>query len=291
MNEPQLPTPNPYDPPPWQRMPPNPAPNGNRRLIPMLLGLVCVLAAIVVALTVTVMRRDQHESPQSSPTSSADGSHDRTSAPAAAADRLVPVTALDGLLPDRGVVSSAVTDPAIDLVDHGDYIDNDEIVDVDCQGLIAVASRDYTGSGWTAIRSQRWDSPAEPNPPNLTNEVLLSVATYPQADAARAFYAKQSDTWSKCSGHIVNTRLAGATESADRFWGVGRVTDADGVLAAAVLDKGNHEWLCQNRLTARNNVVVRVEACGCVEACGKGDSATAAQAILDSITSKIDAAG
>lgn len=265
-----------------------PPPHGSRRRIWLLLGLICVLTATAVVVVVALVGRDRHPIAQSSTTSSSSAAP----SPIASTDRAsIPVSALDGFLPDRGIVSSAVADPAIDLVDHGGNIDNDEIVDADCHGLFAVASRDYTGSGWTAIRSQRWNSPAEPNPPTLTNQVLLSVATYPQAEAARAFYAKQSNAWSKCSGHIVNTRLAGATGSADQFWGVGRVTDADGVLAAAVLDKGNHEWLCQNRLTARNNVVVRVAACGCVEACGQGDLATAARAILDSITSKIDAAG
>lgn len=295
MNEPQLPTPNPYDPtPPWQRMPPNPAPNGNRRLIRTLLGLVCVLTAIVLALTVSVMRRDRHERAQSSPTSSPAASPDRTPAPVAAADRPVPVAALDGLLPDRGVVSSAVDDPAIDLVTHGEYIDPDNLADADCQGITSVSSQAYAGSGWTAIRWQRWNSPAEPDPRYLVKHVSMSVTSYPHAAAARAFYANQSAAWQKCNVRIVNSRFANAKESPDQLWYIDNFLDSDGVLAALMMDNVNSDWTCQTMLTVRSNVVVRVAVCESSTssiAARTTPSIVAAHTLLDSITSKIDAAG
>lgn len=291
MSEPRGRTPNPYDPmrfppingpvspdsqaPPF--WPPNPPPNGGRRLIWLLVGLVCALTAIVVALSVTVVGRDRHEIAQS-PTP--------TSAPATSSHRApFSASAIDGLLPDSGVVSTAVRAPDIGLVAHGDGIATEDPVDADCQGVIGVAPRDYAGSGWTAIRWQQWNSPADLDPAKLWKHVTLSVATYPQADAARAFYTSESSAWRKCNLRIVNSRAASATESPDVLWYVGKVSDSDGVLAATTSNARGNGWTCQSRLTVRNNVVVRVNACG------YSDSVAAVQTLLDSITSKVDAAG
>lgn len=264
-------------PPYWPPLPPSPPPRGNRRLIWLLLGLVCVLTAVVSVLTMSLVRPDPHEIAQSPTT---------TSAPTTSAHRPpLPVSALDGILPDRGDVSSAVADPAIDLVDHGEGIAADDLVDADCQGITSVLSRDYLGSGWTAIRWQRWNSPAEPDPGYLVKHVSLSVATYPHAEAAQAFYANQSAAWRKCNIRIVNSRLTSAKESPNQLWYIDNVTDSDGVLTALMMDNVNSDWTCQARLTVRSNVVVRVGVCA------HTTSIVAANTLLASITQKIDAAG
>lgn len=291
MNEPVSPGPGGPVPPFW---PPGPPPNGSRRLIRLLLGLVCLLTAIVVALIMTALRDDRHEHPQSSPTSSLAASPDRTPTPVVASDRPVPVAALDGLLPDRGVVSSAVDDPAIDLVTHGEYIDSDDQTDADCQGITSVSSRAYAGTGWTAVRWQRWNSPAEPDPRYLVKHVSMSVTSYPHAAAARAFYADQSTAWRKCSVRIVNSRIVSAKDSPDQLWYIDNFIDSDGVLQAIMMDNVNPDWTCQTRLTVRNNVVVRVSVCESSTtsiAARTTPSVVAAHTLLDSITSKIDAAG
>lgn len=291
MNEPVSPGPGGPAPPFW---PPAPPPNGNRRLIRLLLGLVCVLTAIVVGLTVTAIRGDRHERPQSGPASSPAASPDRTPTPISASDRPVPVAALDGLLPDRGVVSTAVDDPAIDLVTHGEYIDLDDLADADCQGVTSVASQAYAGSGWTAIRWQRWNSPAEPDPPYLVKHVSMSVTSFPHAAAARAFYAKQSAAWRKCNVRIVNSRLTSANESPDQLWFIDNFIDSDGVLQALMMDNANSDWTCETRLTVRSNVVVRVAVCERTTtsiAARTTPSTVAARTLLNAITSKVDAAG
>ncbi|SNV89111.1 sensor domain-containing protein [Mycolicibacter terrae] len=256
-------------PPPW---PPGPPPQRNRRLVRVLLGLACVLAVVAVVLAVNVVGRDRHESAQSATESdSGDG-------------KLVPVSALEGLLPAKEVISSAVGDPGMGLVATGAGIDADVMVDAECQGLTSVSGPVLAGSGWTAVRWQGWNSPAEPDPPDWKHQALMSVTTYPHASTARAFYSKESAAWQKCSGRIINSRIPAVADSPGRFWSVESVTDGDGVLKATTISEGGGGWSCQNTLTVRSNVAVRVSVCA------ETDSTAAAQALLDSITAKIDAA-
>lgn len=112
----------------------------------------------------------------------------------------------------------------------------------------------------------------------------MSVTTYPHASTARAFYSKESAAWQKCSGRIINSRIPAVADSPGRFWSVESVTDGDGVLKATTISEGGGGWSCQNTLTVRSNVAVRVSVCA------ETDSTAAAQALLDSITAKIDAA-
>lgn len=268
-------TPGGHTPPSWPPMPPGPPPHGNRRLIWVLLGLVCVLTVAAVVLAMNVVGGGRHENAQSSATTSSAASSDQ--AP-------VPVSALEGLLPTKEVVSSAASDPGIGLVTDGAAIDTDAMVDADCQGIASVAGPVYAGSGWTAIRWQRWNSPAEPDPPTWVHQAMVSVATYPQAEAARTFYTKQSAAWHKCSGRNINFRIPAVTDSPDQFWSVGGITDSDGVLKTTLTSEGGGGWSCQHALSVRNNIVVRISACAYT------DSAAVAQTILDSVNQKIDAA-
>lgn len=257
-----------------------PPPHRNGRLIRVLLVLVCVLTVMIaVVLVVTLVGRDRHEMAAQSPTATT------TSTPATPHEHAtVKVSALDGLLPDKVLISSAVAAPGIGLVVHGEGIDAEDLVDADCQGMVSVASRAYAGSGWTAIRWQHWNNPPENSPTNLTNHVSLSVTAYPQANAARAFYLKQSDAWRKCAGHIVNGHPASAKEFTGRIWIIDNVTASDRVLAATAINFDSRGASCRTMLTVRNNIAVRVTACAFT------DQTAAAQTLLDSITAKIDAA-
>lgn len=265
-------TPGGHTPPSWPPMPPGPPPHGNRRLIWVLLGLVCVLTVAAVVLAMNVVGGGRHGSAQSATESdSGDG-------------KLVPVSALEGLLPAKEAVSSAVGDPGIGLVNEGTGIDTAVMVDADCQGLTSVSGPVYAGSGWTAVRWQAWNSPAELNPARWVHQALMSVTTYPHTTAARAFYTKEGAAWQKCSGRIINTRVTTDKDSLDGFWSVERVTEADGALKATTISEGGGGWSCQNTLTVRSNVVARISVCA------ETDSAAAAQALVDAITAKIDAA-
>ncbi|RAU92208.1 sensor domain-containing protein [Mycolicibacter senuensis] len=266
-------------PPHWPPGPPPPPPRSNRPLIWLLMGLVCVLTAVLV--TVILVGRDRNEIAQT-PTATSKPAPAKTSAPAGHAP--LPVSALDGLLPDRGFISSTVGASGIDVVARGENIDVEDLVDVDCQGVVSVASRAYLGSGWTAIRWQNWSNPPDINAPRFTNRVGLSVTIFPQADAARAFYGKQSAAWRKCANRIVNGHPVSAKEVTDQIWVVGEVTVSDRVVATTATSALGPDWSCRHLLSVRNNVAVRAVACG------RTDPTAAAQTILDSIIQKIDAA-
>lgn len=244
----------------------------------VLLALVCVLTVTALVLAVALVRGERREGAQSPTTTSASASATPRH------HRPVPVSALDALLPDSGVVSAAMREPDIGLVAHGDGIATDVAVDADCQGVTGPASRDYAGSGWTAVRWQVWNSPAALEPPKLWKHVSVTVATYPQADAARSFYTSESASWRRCNLRIVNGRSANATESPDSFWYVDKVSDSDGVLSATTANAQGNGWSCQNRLTVRNNVAVRVTVCG------YSPPDAAARTLVDTITRKVDAA-
>lgn len=263
-------------PPYWPSLPPSRPPRGNRRLIWLLLGLVCVLTAVVVVLAVSLVGPDRHEIAQSPTT---------TSAPTTSAHRpSLPPTALDSLLPDRETVSSVARASDIGLVAHGEGIDAEDLADADCQGILSISTRDYAGSGWTAIRWQLWNSPAELNPTKPWRHVSLSVVAYPQADSAQTFFIRQRATWRTCNVRMANSRIASATDSPDVLWFIVQASESDGVLTAIAMSAQGNGWTCQVRMTARNNVVVRVGVCG------YSDSTAPAETLLDSITRKIDAA-
>lgn len=294
MNEPHRPTRNPYDPtrqtptnapiapapggpfpPAWPPGPPAPPPPGNRRMIWLLAGLVCVLTVIAVVLTVTLVGRDQHESPQSTTKSSS-----------AASDRSpVPVSALDELFPDKELIRSAAAEPGLGLVDKGDAMFPPTAVDASCQATDFIAANPvYAGSGWSSVRWQAWNSPPEIAPETLVRSLLMSAVSYPSSESAQAFYTKQRAAWQSCAGRIVNLRITNSENAADSFWTVGKVIDADDVLSTVVIAEGGGAWSCQSTMALRNNIVAQVNICG------ETTPSTAARDIIDAITAKVDAA-
>lgn len=288
MSEPHGPTPNPYDPtqfaptsrpmpplggqfpPPW---PPGPSPQRNRRLIWALLGLVIVLTVTAVVLGVTVVGRDRQENTHATAES---GSGD--TAP-------VPVSVLETLLPAADVVRDATADPGIGIVDKGESMFPGVVEEKSCQGMSFVAAGPvYAGSGWTSVRWQIWNSPAEPKPEKLEHQMLTSVVSYPSAQAARSYYNKQRTDWQSCSDRTVNMRVTNLENPTDAFWTVGAVTENDGVLSTTGISEGGAGWSCGLTTAVRNNIITQLNLCALTP------SGDAAQKVLASITAKIDAA-
>lgn len=274
MHQPMPPAPGGHAPPSWPPGPPGPPPRGNRRLIWLLVGLVCVLSVVAVVLTMSLIGRNRDETPKSTTASAGPEDHSP-----------VPVSALEGLLPDKDVVRDAVADAALGVVDKGEAMFNAIVVEPTCQGLNFIAAGPvYAGSGWTTVRWQIWNSPAELEPANLTHQLLTSVVGYPSAHAARAFFDKQGTAWRSCSERTVNMRITNMENTTDSFWTVGTVTDSDGVVSTTEISEGGGGWSCQLTMGLRNNVITQVNICG------ETTPATAAQQVLDSINQKIDAA-
>ncbi len=304
MNEPHGPTPNPYQQPPFapmnQPIPPVPggpfpppllppglggpppwSPGPNRRKVWTLLATVAVIAVIGVVLTVTLSGRGQHDTakPAAKTTTPATASASTDKAP-------VPVSKIEGLLPRQEVLAAAVADPELGVVASGEAMDEVTVVDADCQGISSVASGPvYAGTGWTAIRWQRWYSPPDIDTHDLKHGLLVSVAAFPRADNAQAFYTKQRDKWKRCAGRTLNMTVTPGDNEPRVFWTVTEVTESDELVKTTAISEGGGGWSCQDALTIRNNLVAQADVCG------NSIPATAAQEILASITTKIDAAG
>lgn len=306
MSEPHGPTPNPYGQPPFAPMhrPMPPVPGGqfpaplppglggpppgpqrpNRRMLWALLAAACVIAVVGVALVVALPGRDKHEKARPAAKTSLSTTTSAASAPAGKPP--VPVSKIEGLLPAQEALAAAVADPELGVVMSGEAMDDVTVVDADCQGITSVASGPvYAGTGWTTIRWQRWYSPPDIDTHELKHGLLVSVAAFPGADNAQAFYAKQSEKWKRCAGRTLNMTVTNGTDEPSVFWTVTDVTESDGVVKTTAISEGGGGWACQDALTVRNNVVTQSDVCG--------DSIppNAAQDILTSITTKVDALG
>lgn len=295
MSEPHGPTPNPYHqppfappnrpippfPPPWPPGPPGPPPRGNRRLAWGLLATVCVIAVIAVVLTVVLPGRGRHDTAK--PAAKTGTS---TTAPASSDKAPVPVAKIEGLLPAQEALAAAVADPELGVVMSGEAMDEVTVVDADCQGITSVASGPvYAGTGWTAIRWQRWYSPPDIDTHDLKHGLLVSVAAFPRAENAQAFYTKQSDRWKRCAGRTLDMTVTNVDNEPRVFWTITEVTESDGVVKTTAISEGGGGWSCQDALTVRNNVVAQADVCG------NSIPANAAQEIVNGITPKVDAAG
>ncbi|MEE6177287.1 sensor domain-containing protein [Mycobacterium sp. 050134] len=125
----------------------------------------------------------------------------------------------------------------------------------ECGGVWANANRAvYDGSGWTSVQTQYLREPAD-----VSHEVFQSVISFPTAAGAADFVAKEAKAWPLCNGRSITTTTA---NQKPQTWWVATVGRQDGMLTAFTTREGARGWGCQHALTARNNVVVDVEACG-----------------------------
>ncbi|WP_165797914.1 sensor domain-containing protein [Mycolicibacter virginiensis] len=246
-----------------------------------MLATVAVIAVIGVVLTVTLSGRDRHDTakPAAKTGTSVTGSASSDKSP-------VPAAKIAGLLPRQEDLAAAVGDPELGVVASGEAMDEVTVVDADCQGISSVASGPvYAGTGWTAIRWQRWYSPPDIDTHDLKHGLLVSVAAFPRAENAQAFYAKQSDKWKRCAGRTLNMTVTNGDNEPRVFWTVTEVTESDELVKTTAISEGGGGWACQDALTIRNNIVAQADVCG------NSIPANAAQDILGSITPKVDAAG
>ncbi|ORA99799.1 hypothetical protein BST33_13075 [Mycolicibacter minnesotensis] len=293
MNRPLPPAPGGHYPPPL--LPPGlggppPGPHGpNRRTLWVLLAVVTVIAVIGVVITVAVSGNGRHHNSAKSAaksSSSTTSTSTSTSTSASASDKApVPSAKIEGLLPRQDVLAAAVADPELGVVANGEAMDDATVVDADCQGISSVASGPvYAGTGWTAIRWQRWYSPPDMDTNELKHGLLVSVAAFPQAQIAQTFFTKQSERWKKCGGRTLNMTVTPGENEQRVFWTITDVTDSDGIVKTTAISEGGGGWMCQDALTMRNNVIAQADVCG------NSVPPNAAPDILKSIVAKIDSA-
>lgn len=228
-------------------------PQGSSRRTWALVGVGGVVVTLVVAIALVAAIAAQTKSSGGTTLSEpATTWTSQTPAP------IVPVGSLPKLLLDVTTINSVEGATAMALVadDHPDYpYAGLKTSPLDCEGVAQPAVKSVLqGSGWIGLQAQYVREPGD----NLMHGVTQAVISYPTADAANGFFAKQADTWSGCSGkHLTVTgtknNLIGLT--------VGNVTNSDGMLRALVNQEGGDGWACQRAMTVRANVVIDVRSC------------------------------
>ena len=110
----------------------------------------------------------------------------------------------------------------------------------------------YNGSGSTTMRGQELRNSGS----QLTQLVSQNVAAFSSADAATAFYAASSRSWSACA----NTRLTDSDPNGNDHstWSAGPMSDQNAWLTISATEDGTPTWTRQRALTVRNNVVIDV---------------------------------
>ncbi len=207
-----------------------------------------VIASIVVVAVAAGSANDAGTSPRTTSTPQPTAA---TPAP------IVPVGSLPGLLLDAGTVSTIMgSNLTVNQAATSTRLYNDTTDRPECGGVWANANRDvYEGSGWVSVQSQSLREPID----DFRHLVFQSVISFSSAEAAANFVAKEAKRWPQCAG---GTIIATSPSSTPQIWRITSVSTRDGVLTALPVQQRAGGWHCQRALTARNNVVVDVEACG-----------------------------
>jgi hypothetical protein len=159
------------------------------------------------------------------------------------------------------------------MADHRNLLPN-----LNCLGIWQVNEEGVYGKdGWIALRQQLLRSPDTDAWQYLA---VQSVVNYPSTDAAREFFDRSSDRWSKCTNHNVNITLNGQPLPK---WHSGELTKTDTELSIPFTrDNDGGQDLCQRVLSVENNVIIDAQACR-----RDGRPASEAVAIAEKIASKL----
>jgi hypothetical protein len=140
----------------------------------------------------------------------------------------------------------------------------------------------YAGSGNTAVQGESDGTSRDPDTPGVTQMLVL----FPSAQQASAFFTTSSSPqgWPACANR--QDTASGDPQAPTITWKVGPVSSTDGVLSTtdsmtASKDGQTMSESCQRALTARNNVVIDVEAC-------RNDPGNVAVEVASQIAGKVD---
>ncbi len=263
-----------YGPPPgWA---PAPAPGGKgRRTLWLSIAAAVVLVTVLVGTFVFANRGGDSQRTSSA----ADQPTDTTTAPAETATPVapIPVAALTGLLlspPEAASVAGSAT-----MVGNGDYGDkiyeamsDEPIVDEACMSLSPGLEGSYKGSGFTASRQQFLKGES------ADRKVVQTVVSFSDAASAQRYVTSTTAKWKACANRTINL---GAVAADANYWGVGEITESDGLTTATRVEEGGGGWGCRNGLSARNNVVIDFTICG------EDVPASVVPAFADKVSAKI----
>jgi hypothetical protein len=190
----------------------------------------------------------------------------------------VEAAALDSLLLSAGEVDAVMgthgftPQPATtELNDHQTVVAN-----LNCLGIWQTAEAAvYENSGRTGLRRQSLRMPDNDQWDDL---VVQSVASFPSASVAAAFFTDSSDRWSKCTNHRLNIAAGAQPPTA---WTSGELTKTDTDLTIPVTRQaGDQVRQCQRVLAHKANVIIDLEAC-------KPESVTQGGVLVNRIEAKL----
>lgn len=163
-------------------------------------------------------------------------------------------SALPGLLLGAEAVSSILGAAGMRIVDSSDAMYTNSAGPDGCLVWAEAQQVNYQGSGWTDVQLQK----LQDRPDNPDHIAYQAVVAFPDGLGAHTFYAGQVTGWSRC-----DDRRADLHDAGDRphYWSLSKATDNNGILTIVRSEEENPGWSCQHALTAKNNIVVDVNAC------------------------------
>lgn len=173
----------------------------------------------------------------------------------------VAVTALDGLLlDDRQLNDLLGAGMRIRYRTQAMWDSSPTFSERSCLAMAGPAQQAvYADTGWTAVRGERLDDSYD-DPKVRNDSVNEAVIAYPTARQANAFYEASVRRWSACANRRFVDHPPGQPEIA---WAVADSHKVGGTLSTSEAQEGSPDgWQCQRALTARNNIVIDVAACG-----------------------------
>lgn len=123
----------------------------------------------------------------------------------------------------------------------------------------------YADSGSTAVYGYHDQAPAPAGADQLESpDVYQFVVLFASPEQAKAFFTTSAQRWPACADR--QDTVPAAEGKPELHWKVGQVSNANAVLSTpvtlTVISNGNSVTMpCQRALTARNNVVIDVDAC------------------------------
>jgi serine/threonine kinase PknH len=144
----------------------------------------------------------------------------------------------------------------------------------DCQGaLYTTQSPVYAGTGYSSVSGLVSSEPGD----NYDHWVNQAIVLFPSADKAKAFLQTSAGKWKGCAGKTVTVTNKGKAYR----WTFEQLQGGPPKIAVLDTQEGADGWECQRAMSAANNVVVDVNACG-YHITDQGSQ------IVDKIVTKVD---
>ena len=234
---------------------------GGKRRAWVIGGAAVAVVAVVVGIVVATAGGDASEPTAANPTSTAASStrtssagpstSEPTSAPPAPAN--VNTDALPGLLLSADDVAQRMNKPGMTAMPMEFAPIAGTVTPPNCTGAWGPAYQaTYDGSGFTGLAVQGVFA-------NPTHKLVESVATFPDAKAAKAFYDRQAADWDACKSSHIRFEYEGASTEGD----LGVPTTTAGVLTLMFnpTTSATTGQQCERNMSVRANVIVDVRAC------------------------------